>query len=785
MRTGMVRDIFFGMVFLLAATVGSASQVLDDPKLKCMQAGREALPAEAIDSCTKALREQHNAEEGSLFLLHRGMGYAGDSHPELALKDFDQAIELNPGLAEAYLERGMLLLHAGDYERATAEFQQAKEHKAGLQAAETMLQRIQTGAELRDRNFTQAEQATQQGNYKEAARLYTELLEKDGLAGARYPLFVTLYNRGNAYFAQHQVQEAIQDYSAAIELSPEHVSSYYNRAGAYATLGRFDLGVRDYNKVIELDPNNAAAYYNRGAAKAGLRYYQGAIRDYQRALELQPGWEKAQQSLREVQAIAGVYRRFQDGLDAEKRKEYDQAIAIFNEVLASGRLDARNSATIYYSRARVYARRKQYPEVVRDLKRAIELFPEWPALRKTLEAVEAERKKIEEEQGEGDAVASLFQSLLAAGQPETAEDASAPVEQPSSPGDVGPDAQETVVMREGEEEIPPDSVSSAPEESEDAAESTASAEASASEAAIAQVIASEAAAEEEAWNAEQRAKESAALLQKYPPGSFLRDCPECPELAVIPPGSYQMGDPDPAGREIERPVHTVKFEQPFAVGRYEITFAEWDACEAAGGCSYRPDDAGGGRGNQPVFGVNWEDANGYVRWLGEKTGQEYRLLSEAEWEYVASAGVGETGHWKEMEEYCDYANGADQMLREKDPRVPAVSCRDGYVKTAPVGSYPANAFGLFDLYGNVAEWVADCWNANYDGAPMAGAAWESGDCSRHILRGGSWRSGQKDLRPTFRTPLWTELRINTTGFRVARTLRLPPPAPDKPAKKRQ
>jgi formylglycine-generating enzyme required for sulfatase activity/tetratricopeptide (TPR) repeat protein len=783
MRTGMVRDIICGMALLLAATGSSASAVLDDPKLKCLQAGREALPAEAIDVCTKALREQHSAEEGSLFLLNRGMGYAGSFRPELALKDFNQAVELNPGLAEAYLERGMLFLHTGDYEQATVEFQQAKERKPSLQAPDTMLQRIRTGAELRDRNFAEAERAAQQGNYKAAVQLYTELLEKDALAGARYPLFVTLYNRGNAFFAQHQVQEAIQDYSAAIELNPKHVSSYYNRAGAYATLGRFDLGVRDYNKVIELDPNNAAAYYNRGAAKAGLRYYQGAIRDYQKALELQPGWGKAEQSLREVQTIAGVYRRFQDGLDAEKRRDYDQAIAIFNEVLASGRLDARNSATIYYSRARVYARRKQYPEVVRDLKRAIELYPEWPALHKTLEAVEDERKKLEEEQGGEDAVAALFQTLLASGQPETAENSPAVVEQPAAPADAGPQAQEAVVAREGGEKARPDAASSMSEEPADAKEAATSAEASTSEAAIAQVIASQAAAAEQAQNEKRRAEENAALLKKYPPGSFFNDCPDCPELAVIPPGSYQMGDPDPAGREVEHPVHAVKIEQPFAVSRYEITFAQWDACEAAGGCGYHPDDAGAGRGKQPVYGVNWEDANAYVRWLSEKTGQQYRLLSEAEWEYVASAGIGKAGHWEKMDDFCKYANGADQMLREKDPRVPAIACRDGYVKTAPVGSFPANAYGLFDLYGNIAEWVSDCWNANYKGAPADGAAWESGDCDRHVLRGGSWRSGQGDLRPAFRTPLWTELRINTTGFRVARTLHLPQPAPGKPRKK--
>ena len=251
-------------------------------------------------------------------------------------------------------------------------------------------------------------------------------------------------------------------------------------------------------------------------------------------------------------------------------------------------------------------------------------------------------------------------------------------------------------------------------------------------------------------------------------GTAFRDCAGCPEMVVVPAGSYRMGSPaDETGRDPnEGPVHEVTVSDPFAVGRFEVTFAEWDACHADGGCSRRPDDQGWGRGDQPVVDVSWRDAGEYVRWLSARTGRWYRLLSESEWEYVARAGSA-TRYWWGDEVGRNRAN-CDGCGSRWDAR-----------QTAPVGSFSPNAFGLHDVHGNVWEWVQDCWNDSYDGAPDDGSAWESGLCGSRVVRGGSWQSGtipryvraakrgwNLALYPTFRN-------VGAVGFRVARSLSRP------------
>ena len=254
------------------------------------------------------------------------------------------------------------------------------------------------------------------------------------------------------------------------------------------------------------------------------------------------------------------------------------------------------------------------------------------------------------------------------------------------------------------------------------------------------------------------------------PGTKFRDCPECPEMVVVPAGSFMMGSPasEEGRRDDEGPVRRVTIAELFAVGVHEVTFGEWDACVSAGGCDgYRPDDRGWGRGNRPVIRVNWDDARAYVDWLSGETGESYRLLSESEWEYAARSGTSTARYWGESESgQCRYANGADAST-DFDWRT---GCDDGYSRTAPVGSFAANVFGLHDMSGNVFEWVEDCWNGSYSGAPRDGSAWESGNCSARVLRGGSWFDYPRDLRSAVRFRLETGGRGSVIGFRVARTL---------------
>ena len=252
-----------------------------------------------------------------------------------------------------------------------------------------------------------------------------------------------------------------------------------------------------------------------------------------------------------------------------------------------------------------------------------------------------------------------------------------------------------------------------------------------------------------------------------------RDCDVCPEMVVIPPGSFRMGSPasEKDRDDDEGPQHRVTFRKPFAVGKYEVTFQEWDACVADGGCNgYRPSDQGVGRGNRPVINVSWNDAQAYLRWLSRKSGAEYRLLSEAEWEYAARAGTTPPFHFGSTIS-PDQANydgrwtyrlvGAERVYREEGV---------WRYKTVPVGNFPSNAFGLHDVHGNVWEWVEDCYNGSYAGAPSDGAAWTVGDCSQRVLRGGSWLNAPRLVRSANRNRLGTSGRFILDGFRVARTL---------------
>ena len=243
-----------------------------------------------------------------------------------------------------------------------------------------------------------------------------------------------------------------------------------------------------------------------------------------------------------------------------------------------------------------------------------------------------------------------------------------------------------------------------------------------------------------------------------------RDCEQCPEMVVVPAGRFRMGDLSGGRNSNERPVHDVTIAAPFAVGKYEVTFAEWDACVAGGGCTDQLNDQGWGRGTRPVINVSWDDAQEYVRWLSRETGKTYRLLSEAEWEYVARAGTT-TEYWWGDQASHEYANyGKDDCCGGK------VAGKDRWEYTAPVGSFEPNAFGLYDTAGNVYEWVEDCWNQNYEGAPDDGRARTRGDCDTRVLRGGSWSGSPRNLRSAGRGRGSTGIRGSFVGFRVARTL---------------
>jgi formylglycine-generating enzyme required for sulfatase activity len=254
------------------------------------------------------------------------------------------------------------------------------------------------------------------------------------------------------------------------------------------------------------------------------------------------------------------------------------------------------------------------------------------------------------------------------------------------------------------------------------------------------------------------------------PGKRFRDCDACPEMIVVPPGSFEQGAPEnaPGALGMERPQRTVTIPEAIAVGTHEVTLAQWDACVSAGGCSRSLDDNGWGRGERPAIMVSWNDTQDYLQWLNDETGKSYRLPSESEWEYFTRAGQSDDWLGGRPEAVCDFANIAGQES-SFDWRHQA--CSDPVVVgTAPSGSFRPNAFGLYDVIGNVAEWTADCMNLSYLDAPVDGSAWGRGICSSHMTRGGSWLTGGKDIRLSSRFNLKNGDRNDFTGFRVVRRI---------------
>jgi formylglycine-generating enzyme required for sulfatase activity len=245
------------------------------------------------------------------------------------------------------------------------------------------------------------------------------------------------------------------------------------------------------------------------------------------------------------------------------------------------------------------------------------------------------------------------------------------------------------------------------------------------------------------------------------PGDAFKECAkDCPEMIVVPAGEFIMGSPKEevghvtAQKVSEEPQHRVFLDKPFAVSKLPVTFDQWNACFATGGCTWNPPD--GRVGNEPVTNVNWNDAWEYVTWFSRMTGKTYRLLTEAEFEYAARAGTLTAYSW------------GDEIGRGN---ANCRGCRSNWDTTSPAGSFAANAFGLYDMHGNVWEWTEDCEHGDYNGAPQDGSAWTAdGDCRAHVVRGGSWYNDPQSLRSASRGSFATVSRDGDLGFRVGRTL---------------
>jgi len=236
-----------------------------------------------------------------------------------------------------------------------------------------------------------------------------------------------------------------------------------------------------------------------------------------------------------------------------------------------------------------------------------------------------------------------------------------------------------------------------------------------------------------------------------------RDCEQCPEMVVLQPGSFIMGDDH--GDRSEKPAHRVRISRSFAIGKYEVTVAQWKACVKAGACrAVAEETAQGMAEDSPARDVSWKDAHQYVQWLSKVTGEKYRLPTEAEWEYAARAGTS-TRYWWGPKMESGKAN--------------CKGCGGTWSNDAPakVDSFPPNPYGIYGMNGGVWEWVEDCWHKSYAGRPPTdGSAWTAPDCRENVIRGGSWRNDSTYAHSASRFTYDTAVRYILNGFRVAKSL---------------
>jgi formylglycine-generating enzyme required for sulfatase activity len=262
-------------------------------------------------------------------------------------------------------------------------------------------------------------------------------------------------------------------------------------------------------------------------------------------------------------------------------------------------------------------------------------------------------------------------------------------------------------------------------------------------------------------------------VASMPPLSSFQDCPKCPPMVALAAGTYQMGaTPKDMANKWEEPAHAVTLSRPFAIGRNEVTVAEWQACVLAKACTAAkagPLSAEGGKAPvAPVVHINWADAQAYVAWLTKTTGRRYRLPTESEWEYAIRARTGGARYWGgDRTLQCRFGNGADLAALKRDPKLPAAECNDGFAALAPVGSFEPNAFGLYDMAGNAWEWTQDCWHDSHRGSPANGSAYDAAGCDQRVIRGGSWRARANSLRSFGRGNSPADVRSEDLGLRVA------------------
>jgi formylglycine-generating enzyme required for sulfatase activity/Flp pilus assembly protein TadD len=649
-----------------------------------------------------------------------------------------------------------------------------------------------------------ASDSIEQQDYNAAVVYYARLLERDpedpellaGLAGSlrmvRQPAQAKGYvekgllehkdhplllaELGKAQLAMGDSMDAIETLSRADTVAPDEWETILALGVAFDRIGMYDQSKRRYTRAMELSPKNVNVLNNFGLSLAQSGEFERATSMLEEAAGLPESTSRVRQNLAMLYALQGemgkaegLLRRDLTVEAANANLEYYRSIqsqkkgGLPEEVLR--RLDGSKSSSqsplpktsgiemrpveaVYQATRETIIRDAPTPGATRValLSTGETVYVAGVTTDGAWALVERDQKVL------GYAVVSHLQSVIGS-EPAIKAAPVAPVVANKVETSVQPVAAKPASKPTPTEPAKVPVPRQAPSQKAETKAATPASDAAAKPEA-------EAETKSEAKAAAPVAAEKPQAASKYRVGQTIKDCQRCPDMVVLPTGDFMMGAApgEPRRSQREMPQHKVVIPNQISVSKFEVTFAEWDACVADGGCNHRPGDEGWGRERRPTINVSWHDAQDYVNWLSQRTNQVYRLLSEAEWEYAARAGA-ETA----------YHTGAE--IKSGQARFKSSSGASDQEKSLPVGRYAPNLFGLYDMHGNVREWTEDCRHDNYRNAPSDGAAWAgSGNCDYRVIRGGSWGDRKSFLRSAYRS--WTKpnSRSYAVGLRVAREL---------------
>ena len=531
-------------------------------------------------------------------------------------------------------------------------------------------------------------------DYDRAIADYTFLIGLDGKSATAYDY------RGFVFATKGDHERAIADYTEAIRLEPDAARLYNHRSWSYLQAGKPAEALADAERAVQYEPSDASYYGVRALVYQALGRANESIADLRKGLALDPTNEGIRQELQKLeQQLTSVSQVGKQNTAAEMR-ETDLSAEVKNI------LERVQAAERVALNAMEVARRSPGDATAKTAARE--------AADTALRLAEAGERRLTELEVQGAGIEQVARS-----QP---SGAAVPSQQP------GP-------VRS----TPSSTDASSPTRTSSSASPTQNLEPAATALSRSRAASPLSSAEE--------------LALKR--GDTFEECDRCPDMVVVPPGEFMMGSNDGEGEE--RPVRKIAIARLFAVSRFEATLAEWDACVSEGGCKHKPEDKGWGRDRRPAINVSWNDVvKEYLPWINQKTGKQYRLLTEAEWEYVARAGSTTKYTWGE-----DVGRGranCDGCSSQWDNK-----------QTAPVGSFQPNAFGLYDVHGNVAEWVADCRTA-YDAVAATREPAEGDTGCNRVTRGGAWYNRINKVRVAFRGKASPAERLDWVGFRLARSL---------------